>query len=109
MDAEEFRRRGKEMVDYVADYLENIKQRPVFPTVEPGYLHHLIPEEAPQTPEKWEEIMHDVERVIMPGVRTRFTLIKGVSHHYNNCAPHRVLPCKTSFSLKGRVASLNHA
>ncbi len=25
MDSEEFRRRGKEMVDYIADYLENIK------------------------------------------------------------------------------------
>lgn len=68
MDAAEFRRRGKEMVDYVADYLENIEQRPVYPDLEPGYLRPLIPTEAPAEPETYEEIMKDVERVIMPGV-----------------------------------------
>lgn len=68
MDAAEFRRRGKEMVDYVADYLENIEQRPVYPDLEPGYLRSLIPNEAPAEPETYEEIMKDVERVIMPGV-----------------------------------------
>uniref|UniRef100_A0A3B5RAZ8 Aromatic-L-amino-acid decarboxylase n=1 Tax=Xiphophorus maculatus TaxID=8083 RepID=A0A3B5RAZ8_XIPMA len=68
MDAAEFRRRGKEMVDYMADYLENIEQRPVYPDLEPGYLRSLIPTEAPLEPESYEEIMHDVERVIMPGI-----------------------------------------
>uniref|UniRef100_A0A8D3CAU5 Aromatic-L-amino-acid decarboxylase n=1 Tax=Scophthalmus maximus TaxID=52904 RepID=A0A8D3CAU5_SCOMX len=68
MDAAEFRRRGREMVDYVADYLENIEQRPVYPDLEPGYLRPLIPAEAPLEPETFEDIMRDVERVIMPGV-----------------------------------------
>ncbi|KAG7476044.1 aromatic-L-amino-acid decarboxylase [Solea senegalensis] len=68
MDTEEFRRRGREMVDYVADYLESIEKRPVFPDVEPGYLHSLIPTEAPVDPETYEDIIKDVERVIMPGV-----------------------------------------
>ncbi|KAM6935289.1 aromatic-L-amino-acid decarboxylase [Lycodopsis pacificus] len=68
MDAAEFRRRGKEMVDYVADYLENIEQRPVYPDVEPGYLRSLIPSEAPLEPENYDDIIKDVERVIMPGV-----------------------------------------
>uniref|UniRef100_A0A3B4UME8 Aromatic-L-amino-acid decarboxylase n=2 Tax=Seriola TaxID=8160 RepID=A0A3B4UME8_SERDU len=68
MDAAEFRRRGREMVDYVADYLENIEQRPVYPDLEPGYLRSLIPTEAPVEPENYEDIIKDVERVIMPGV-----------------------------------------
>ena len=68
MDAAEFRRRGKEMVDYVADYLENIEQRPVYSDVEPGYLRSLIPTEAPKEPESYDDILKDVERVIMPGV-----------------------------------------
>ncbi|KAH3790454.1 hypothetical protein DPMN_168654 [Dreissena polymorpha] len=68
MDAEEFCRHGKEMIDYVADYLENIRERRVFPTVEPGYLRKLIPEEAPEEGESFEDIFKDVERVIMPGV-----------------------------------------
>lgn len=72
MDTAEFRRRGKEMVDMVADYLENIEQRPVYPDLEPGYLRPLIPSEAPEEPENYEDIINDVERVIMPGVS--FTL-----------------------------------
>ncbi|XP_020793214.2 aromatic-L-amino-acid decarboxylase [Boleophthalmus pectinirostris] len=68
MNAEEFRRKGKEMVDYVADYLENIEQRPVYPDVEPGYLRHLIPTEAPEDPESFDDLLKDVDRVIMPGV-----------------------------------------
>ncbi|XP_052225144.1 aromatic-L-amino-acid decarboxylase-like [Dreissena polymorpha] len=68
MDAEEFCRHGKEMIDYVADYLENIRERRVFPTVEPGYLRKLIPEEAPEEGESFEDIFKDVERVIMPGI-----------------------------------------
>lgn len=68
MDTAEFRRRGKEMVDYVADYLENIEKRQVYPDVEPGYLRSLIPEEAPEEAESYEDVVKDIERVIMPGV-----------------------------------------
>ncbi|XP_058534139.1 aromatic-L-amino-acid decarboxylase [Ochotona princeps] len=68
MNASEFRRRGKEMVDYVADYLEGIEGRQVYPDVEPGYLRALIPAAAPQEPDTYEDIIKDVEKVIMPGV-----------------------------------------
>ncbi len=57
------------MVDYIADYLENIRDRRVFPGVSPGYLRPLVPESAPEDGEPWDEIFQDVERVIMPGVR----------------------------------------
>ncbi|KAF7659401.1 hypothetical protein LDENG_00297890 [Lucifuga dentata] len=68
MDSAEFRRRGKEMIDFIADYLENIDQRPVYPDVEAGYLRPLIPTEAPLEPETYEDIIKDIERVIMPGI-----------------------------------------
>lgn len=68
MDSREFRRRGKEMVDYIADYLDGIEGRPVYPDVEPGYLRPLIPASAPQEPETYEDIIKDVEKIIMPGV-----------------------------------------
>ncbi|XP_048195532.1 aromatic-L-amino-acid decarboxylase [Perognathus longimembris pacificus] len=68
MNANEFRRRGKEMVDYVADYLEGIEKCQVYPDVEPGYLRPLIPDTAPQEPETFEDIIRDVEKIIMPGV-----------------------------------------
>ncbi|KAK9873182.1 hypothetical protein WA026_021415 [Henosepilachna vigintioctopunctata] len=68
MDIEEFRCRGKEMVDYICSYLSNVDQKRVTPKVEPGYLRNLLPEEAPQDPEDWENIMRDVDDKIMPGI-----------------------------------------
>ncbi|KAM4029201.1 aromatic-L-amino-acid decarboxylase isoform 1-T5 [Anomaloglossus baeobatrachus] len=68
MNAAEFRKRGRDMVDYIANYLEQIESRQVFPNVEPGYLRPLIPDSAPEEGETYENIMRDVERVIMPGV-----------------------------------------
>uniref|UniRef100_A0A8C0R6Y8 Aromatic-L-amino-acid decarboxylase n=1 Tax=Canis lupus dingo TaxID=286419 RepID=A0A8C0R6Y8_CANLU len=67
MDSAEFRRRGKEMVDFVADYLEGIEGRQVYPDVEPGYLRPLIPTTAPEEPDMFEDIISDVEKIIMPG------------------------------------------
>lgn len=68
MDAEEFRRRGREMIDYVADYLENIRRRRPLPDVEPGYMRGLLPDQAPEEAENWDAVFGDIERVIMPGV-----------------------------------------
>ena len=68
MDDQEFREFGKAMVDYIADYNENLRDRSVLPKVEPGYLSQMVPDEAPQKPESWKNVLKDVERVIMPGV-----------------------------------------
>uniref|UniRef100_A0A1B0GJF5 Putative aromatic-l-amino-acid/l-histidine decarboxylase n=1 Tax=Lutzomyia longipalpis TaxID=7200 RepID=A0A1B0GJF5_LUTLO len=68
MDCAEFRVRGREMVEYICKYLETIEERRVTPDIEPGYLRHLLPHEAPMNPEPWENIMDDVEKKIMPGV-----------------------------------------
>ncbi|XP_011878457.1 PREDICTED: aromatic-L-amino-acid decarboxylase-like [Vollenhovia emeryi] len=68
MDPESFTDSAKEMAEYIANYLENIRDRRVLPTVKPGYLRPLLPSEAPRTPEQWKDVMADIERVIMPGV-----------------------------------------
>ncbi|KRJ98598.1 histidine decarboxylase isoform X2 [Drosophila yakuba] len=68
MDFKEYRQRGKEMVDYIADYLENIRERRVFPDVSPGYMRQLLPESAPIEGEPWPKIFSDVERIVMPGI-----------------------------------------
>lgn len=68
MDTNEFRLRGKQMVDYIADYMETISKRRVTPNVEPGYLKELLPKSAPTKSEKWDAIMNDFEKYIMPGV-----------------------------------------
>lgn len=68
MDVEEFRVRGKEMVDYICTYMNTLNSRRVVPSVEPGYLRAALPTEAPQYPEAWDDVMNDVEKKIMPGV-----------------------------------------
>lgn len=79
------------MVDYIADYLENIRDRRVFPDVQPGYMRNLLPESAPNEGEEWSAIFNDVERVIMPGIT-----------HWQSPHMHAYFPALNSFpSLLG--------
>nr|XP_002731843.1 PREDICTED: aromatic-L-amino-acid decarboxylase-like [Saccoglossus kowalevskii] len=68
MNATEFKRHGKEMVDYIIHYLQTVEHRRVTPDVKPGYMRKLLPSKAPEKPERWESIFSDIERVIMPGI-----------------------------------------
>ncbi|XP_055920670.1 histidine decarboxylase isoform X2 [Eupeodes corollae] len=91
MDYKEYTKRGKQMVDYIADYLENIRDRRVYPDVKPGYMRNLLPESAPIDGENWDAIFNDVERVIMPGVT-----------HWQSPHMHAYFPALNSFpSLLG--------
>ncbi|XP_071033748.1 histidine decarboxylase isoform X2 [Parasteatoda tepidariorum] len=68
MDLNEYRSHGYAMVDYIANYLETIRSRRVFPDVKPGYLRPLLPDSAPEEGENFSDIFQDFERVIMPGI-----------------------------------------
>uniref|UniRef100_A0A8C9W271 Histidine decarboxylase n=1 Tax=Scleropages formosus TaxID=113540 RepID=A0A8C9W271_SCLFO len=68
MQAEEYNRRGKELIDYITEYLTKIRERRVNPDVQPGYMRNLLPDSAPTDPETWENIFCDIEKIIMPGV-----------------------------------------
>ncbi|CAJ0600536.1 unnamed protein product [Cylicocyclus nassatus] len=67
MNSEEFRKYGKEMVDFVADYWENIRERQPLPNVKPGYISALVPQKPPAKAEEWESIFKDLEEVVMKG------------------------------------------
>lgn len=43
MNVEEFRKYGKEVIDYICEYGSNIEERDVAPTLNPGYLKKLLP------------------------------------------------------------------
>lgn len=73
MDPEEFRDFGKAAIDMIATYTEGLRDRDVLPSVEPGYLHKMVPTEMPKQGEDWRNILEDMERVILPGV-SFFTL-----------------------------------
>ncbi|KAI3384645.1 hypothetical protein SNEBB_009390 [Seison nebaliae] len=68
MNAKEFRVAAKNLIDIVADYLENIEERRVISNVEPGYMKALLPSEAPTEKENWQDVFDDIEKVIMPGI-----------------------------------------
>ncbi|CAI5477078.1 unnamed protein product [Closterium sp. Yama58-4] len=68
LEAEEVRRQGHGMVDFIADYLQGIEDRPVCSTVQPGYLRPLLPAHAPEHGEPLEDILSDISSAILPGL-----------------------------------------
>uniref|UniRef100_A0AAY4DV83 Histidine decarboxylase n=1 Tax=Denticeps clupeoides TaxID=299321 RepID=A0AAY4DV83_9TELE len=91
MHAEEYRCRGKEVVDYITEYLTKIREKRVYPDVQPGYMRDLLPENAPTDAEDWETIFQDFETVVMPGMV-----------HWQSPHMHAYFPALTSWpSLLG--------
>ncbi len=68
MSPDEFRRHGHEVVDWIANYLENTRDYPVLPRVQPGDLAAALPASAPEQGESMEAILADFQRQIMPAV-----------------------------------------
>jgi len=68
MDPEEFRKHGKEVIDWIADYLKNAEKYPVFSLVRPGEIKNQLPISAPATSESMESILADFHRIILPGI-----------------------------------------
>ncbi|MFB4319504.1 aminotransferase class I/II-fold pyridoxal phosphate-dependent enzyme [Actinomadura sp. 21ATH] len=68
MTPEEFRRYGKQVVDWIADYQEKIESYPVLSRVAPGEVLAGLPEHPPETGAGFEAVLADLDQVIMPGV-----------------------------------------
>ncbi|KAI0874093.1 pyridoxal phosphate-dependent transferase [Hypoxylon argillaceum] len=68
MDSQQFREAAISSIDEIVKYYDTIEDRRVVPTVEPGYLRKLLPQEAPQDPETWADIHKDMETKVLPGI-----------------------------------------
>ncbi len=68
MSAEDFRRYGHQIIDWVGNYLERIEEYPVLAQVRPGELQSRLPASAPEQGESIEAILADVERLIVPAL-----------------------------------------
>lgn len=66
MPAAELRRHAHDIADWIADFLENIGERPVLPAVRPGALAETLPEHAPARGEPMERILADFREQIVP-------------------------------------------
>ena len=68
MTADEFRRHGKEVIDWIADYYERVETLPVLSQVKPGEIRASLPAQAPQHGESFRAMLADVDRLILPGI-----------------------------------------
>jgi aromatic-L-amino-acid decarboxylase len=68
MSADEFRRWGRSVVDWIADYHENVESLPVLSQATPGQIRAKLPPHPPQSSETFGDILQDVSGLILPGV-----------------------------------------
>lgn len=68
MDITEFRQRGHELVDWMADYFKEIENFPVKSMVKPNEIINQIPLLPPEDSEPFEEMFEDFKQIILPGI-----------------------------------------
>ena len=68
IDLDEFRSQAHQLVDWMADYLQNIRSYPVKAQVSPGAIFQKIPDQPPSQSESIKTIMDDFIRIILPGI-----------------------------------------
>jgi aromatic-L-amino-acid decarboxylase len=63
----DFRRDGAAALDWVARYLEEVRDYPVLARVEPGQVRAELPASPPEEGEPFEDLLRDLDRVLVPG------------------------------------------
>jgi len=66
MDAKEFRDIGHKVVDLLAEYFDQIEEKPVFPDVEPRTVKELFSQPLPQQPASPQSVLSEVETKLLP-------------------------------------------
>jgi aromatic-L-amino-acid/L-tryptophan decarboxylase len=61
-----FREDGAAALEWVASYLERLRDLPVLAQVEPGQLRDALPDLPPDEPEPFANVLRDLEEVILP-------------------------------------------
>ncbi len=68
MTPDEFRTHGHELIDWIAEYIGSVDERPVGSVVQPGDVRSRLPEHPPTEIESFDKVMADVERTVVPGL-----------------------------------------
>jgi aromatic-L-amino-acid/L-tryptophan decarboxylase len=63
-----FREDGAAAVEWVASYLERLRDLPVLAQVEPGRLRASLPASPPETAEPFDAVLRDLDDVLMPAL-----------------------------------------
>jgi aromatic-L-amino-acid decarboxylase len=68
MTPEEFRRRGHAVIDWIAEYMQNIDELPVQSRVAPGDVLSRLPAHPPERGESWDDVLQDFDEIVVPGL-----------------------------------------
>lgn len=68
MHPEEFRRHAHTLVDWMADYMENVGELPVTPDVRPRDISRKLPAVAPAEAEPFDTLFRDFTELVVPGM-----------------------------------------
>jgi aromatic-L-amino-acid decarboxylase len=63
-----FREDGAAAVEWVASYLERVRELPVLAQVEPGELRAQLPPAPPETAEPFAAVLRDLDEVLLPAL-----------------------------------------
>ena len=85
MSPEDFRRHGREVIDWIADYHENVDRYPVLSRVRPGEIADSLGTEVPTKGEDFTTILQDATKRILPGIT-----------HWQSPGFHAYFPSNTS-------------
>ena len=87
MDAQEFRRLGYQLVDWIADYREGLERLPVMSQAKPGEIRAAFPDHPPLHGGRMDAALAALERDVMPGIT-----------HWNHPSFFAYFPSNTSYS-----------
>jgi aromatic-L-amino-acid decarboxylase len=65
-DLDEFRETGHRLVDLIANLLEDIEHRALFPNIDPAQLTALFDEPLPAHPEPLADVVRELEQKLLP-------------------------------------------
>ena len=71
MNSDDFRKNAHELVDFMADYLDDLATTTKYPVksqVKPKEIFNKLPEKAPTNSEPFSDIFKDFNDIIMPGI-----------------------------------------
>ncbi|HEX9252890.1 MAG TPA: pyridoxal-dependent decarboxylase [Ignavibacteriaceae bacterium] len=68
MPSEEFKKNGYKLVDWIADYLNNIEKYPPLSQVNPGDILKKLPNTPPTNGEDIENVLNDVDKILLEGI-----------------------------------------
>ncbi|MBY5827857.1 pyridoxal phosphate-dependent decarboxylase family protein [Rhizobium leguminosarum] len=68
MTPEEFRQRGHEIIDWLADYQAKISDYAVQPATQPGDVKAMLPTVPPIEAEGFDRIIADLDSVVLPNI-----------------------------------------